>query len=471
MAKIFVSYSRKNIDFCRRLTGELQKRDLDFWVDWEGIPPTVDWRQQIQKGIEEADTFLFIISPDSVKSKVCSEELGIAVKNGKRLIPVVVKDVTRDERPPELSHLNYIFFRESDDFDTGLSKLLTAIDTDYGWVQTHRRLQVKALEWERSNKDNGFLLRGKDLEDAEQQISTNATKNPFPTDIQREYVLRSRQAATRQRRITTGVLTFIIVMLAGISAYLGVPRIQEAIAKEKARGEMVYIPAGKTIFGTDNPLYIDYGFIPRQEINYDAFEIGRYEVTNYQYNLCVQYGNGVCSVPADQTDFRDNSKQNYPVVNVNIYQANAYCRWLGQRLPTEIEWERAARGPDGNAWPWGNDVPTQKLLNMQSLITKEPTSGTQPVDSHPFGASKPENVYNLVGNVWEWTASYQYQAGTTYDPTQFWDGKPETFSGSKFFAQRGGGWQVNVEDVALFNPATGLTEDAEVGIRCAADAR
>jgi formylglycine-generating enzyme required for sulfatase activity len=216
---------------------------------------------------------------------------------------------------------------------------------------------------------------------------------------------------------------------------------------------------------------VGYGFIPRQEVAYAAFEIGKYEVTNYQYSLCVQYGNGVCSVPADQTDFRDPLKQNYPVANINVYQANAYCHWLGQRLPTEVEWERAARGPSGFAWPWGDEPPTEELVNMQSLTTREPTQGTQPVDSHPRGASRPEGIYNLVGNVWEWTSSYQYQADTDYDPTRFWDGSPESFDGRIFFVQRGGGWEINVEDIALFNPTLGLNEDAEMGVRCAADAK
>jgi formylglycine-generating enzyme required for sulfatase activity len=368
--------------------------------------------------------------------------------------------------PEALAKRNFIFFTEAFEFDQQLEKLFTALNTDYDWLKTHRRLQVKALEWERSNKDHGFLLRGKDLKEAEQQISAHANINPKPTDIQREYLLKSRQIAARQRKITTGVSVFFALLVFAITAIV----VMEAIAKNKARGEMVYIPAGETIFGTDNSDYIQYGFIPSQHIRYDAFEIGKYEVTNYQYSLCVRFGNGACSVPADQTEFRDKTKQNYPVTNVTVYQANAYCRWLGQRLPTEVEWERAARGPDGNAWPWGNKAPTDELVNMQSLITREPTSGTQPVDSHPLGASKPEDIYNLVGNVWEWTSSYVYEAGTDYDPSRFWDGKPETFDGSKFFVQRGGGWEVNVEEVALYNPATGLTERAEMGIRCAADA-
>jgi len=163
MAKVFISYSRKDIEFAKRLTAELQKSDIDFWIDWEGIPPTVDWWKEIEKGIEEADIYLFLISPDSIKSKVCGQEIDTAVKNGKRIIPIVVRDSSWDDTPPQLRHLNYIFIRESDDFDTAVKKLMTAIQTDYEWAATHRRLQVKALEWERANKENSFLLRGKDL--------------------------------------------------------------------------------------------------------------------------------------------------------------------------------------------------------------------------------------------------------------------------------------------------------------------
>jgi WD40 repeat protein len=213
MAKVFISYSRKDIEFAKRLTEELKKSDLDFWVDWEGIPPTVDWWKQIEKGIEEADVFLFLISPDSAKSKVCGEEIDCAVKNGKRLIPLIVRDIQWDETPLQLGHLNYIFFRESDEFDVSIKKLLTAIHTDYEWAQTHRRLQVKALEWERINKENSFLLRGKDLQEAELQLATNTSKDPHPTDLQRDYVFKSRQAADRQRRIIMiGSIASAIVM-------------------------------------------------------------------------------------------------------------------------------------------------------------------------------------------------------------------------------------------------------------------
>ena len=166
MAKAFVSYSRKDIAFAKRLTAELQKGDLDFWIDWEGIPPTVDWWREIEKGIEEADVFLFLISPDSAQSKICGQEIDAAVKNGKRLIPLVVRDIPSEDTPVPLRHLNWIFFRENDDYDASLNKLMSSIHTDYEWVQEHRWLQVRALDWQRNNKDSGSLLRGKDLHDA-----------------------------------------------------------------------------------------------------------------------------------------------------------------------------------------------------------------------------------------------------------------------------------------------------------------
>ena len=219
MAKIFISYSRKDIDFAKHLTGELQKSDLDFWIDWEGIPPTVDWWREIEKGIEEADIFIFLISPDSVKSKVCGQEIDTAVKNGKRIVPIVVREIEWEDTPPQLGHLNYIFFSRDDNFDTAIRKLLTAIHTDYEWAATHRRLQVKALDWERNNKEKGFLLRGKDLQDAESDLATNTSKSPHPTDLQREYVFESRKATDRQRRIITGISIAGVIALAVLAVF------------------------------------------------------------------------------------------------------------------------------------------------------------------------------------------------------------------------------------------------------------
>ena len=104
MASLFISYSRKDIEVARSLTEAFNGQGLDFWIDWEGIPPTVDWWKEIEKGIEEADIFLFLISPDSAKSQVCKQEIEYAAKNGKRLIPVVVRDVKSEKSPLNSDH-------------------------------------------------------------------------------------------------------------------------------------------------------------------------------------------------------------------------------------------------------------------------------------------------------------------------------------------------------------------------------
>jgi len=193
MNQLFVSYSRKDVDFARRITERFEAEEMDAWVDWQDIPPSVDWMKEIQIGIEEADIFLFLVSPDSLASDICAEEVGHAVLNGKRIIPVIVREIDVKTAPATITHLNWIFFsRPEDDFDESFAKVLEVIHTDYDWVQTHRRLQVKALEWERSGSEDSLLLRGKDLQDAEAQLTVNGEKSPRPTKLQLAFIEKSR---------------------------------------------------------------------------------------------------------------------------------------------------------------------------------------------------------------------------------------------------------------------------------------
>ncbi len=195
MAKVFISYSRKDIDFSRQLTERFENEGFDAWVDWQDIPPSVDWMNEIKQGIEEADVFLYLVSSASVTSQICKNELDHAVLNGKRIIPVIVQDIEPATVPAEISHLNWIFFsRPQDEFDAAFEKLNLAVKMDFDWVQVHKRLQIKALEWERNEQEASFLLRGRDLEDALAQLTVNADKQPLPTEIQKAYVEKSRQA-------------------------------------------------------------------------------------------------------------------------------------------------------------------------------------------------------------------------------------------------------------------------------------
>ena len=169
MSHIFISYSRKDLELAQRIVTALAENDLDTWVDWKSIPKGEDWWEHIENGIEEADAFLFLVSPDSAASKVCSDEIDHAVKNGKRILPVILRD-TKDTHP-EISKRNWIFCREGqDDFNQSIAEIHETIHTDYEWLQYHRSLQVKALAWQET-QDKSRLLRGKELAEAEERLT------------------------------------------------------------------------------------------------------------------------------------------------------------------------------------------------------------------------------------------------------------------------------------------------------------
>ena len=157
---VFISYSRKDKEFVHILHQALTQSKYDAWVDWIDIPFTADWWKEIETGIEATDTFIFVISPDSIRSEVCGREIDHAVTNHKRLIPIVQREGFETlSMHPALRKFNWLFFRESDDFDSAFQSLVEAINTDLEYVQAHTRLLVRAVEWEKKQRSQDLLLR------------------------------------------------------------------------------------------------------------------------------------------------------------------------------------------------------------------------------------------------------------------------------------------------------------------------
>ncbi|NEQ47906.1 MAG: TIR domain-containing protein [Leptolyngbya sp. SIOISBB] len=200
-ANVFVSYSRRNKEFVQELHGALAATGREVWVDWENIPVAVDWWQEIQLGIELADTFVFVLSPDSVASKVCRQEIEEALQHNKRLVPVVCQDVQPDQVHPELARLNWIFLRSQDDFQKGFKDLLEALDQDLDYVRTHTRLLVRALEWDRNDRDGSYLLRGADLDRANRYLAQGKDQEPRPTALHHQYVIASGEVEAAAREV------------------------------------------------------------------------------------------------------------------------------------------------------------------------------------------------------------------------------------------------------------------------------
>ena len=258
MADLFISYSRNDKEFVQGLFQALEDKGREPWVDWQGIPPSAEWLREIFEAIDKVEAFLFILSSNSVFSKICNQEVDRALESGKRIIPVVCQEIDANVVRPELARLNWVFLRSSDDFAQGLDDLIEAIETDLDAVKDHTRYLVRAREWESNNEDKSFLLRGRELKESEawivrqeaaaktdlEQIAMRLSgekdeKSPpirqeklRPIPLHAKYILSSRQNANRFLRrlfITLG-LAFVLVLAGGTTAFW-----QWGVAEDRGR--------------------------------------------------------------------------------------------------------------------------------------------------------------------------------------------------------------------------------------------
>lgn len=216
MTDVFISYSRKDKDFVQTLHHALAAEGRDIWVDWEDIPLTADWWTEIQRGIEAANTFVFVISPDSATSTVCGQELDHAINHNKRIVPVVYRNT--DAPPEKITHLNWIFVRDSDNFENAFKSLLQTMDTDLDWIKAHTRLTQRAVEWDQHMRNDSYLFHGVDLAEAKKLLAQTDKKPPL-TDLQKQYVIASQTSAVRRKRLTlaglgVGLLLAVLLIIA-----------------------------------------------------------------------------------------------------------------------------------------------------------------------------------------------------------------------------------------------------------------
>jgi hypothetical protein len=198
MSDVFISYSRKDSEFVSILHEALEKSNRETWVDWEGIVKGTEWWKEIEEGIEGADTFVFVISPDSVASKVCQDEINHAIKYNKQILPIVYRDAyelleKENSAHQAISSHNWLFFRDTDNFDQSFKELIDALNLDIAHVKGHTHVLVRALKWDNEARKEGFLLRSEELGDGEKLLKAAEDKDPKPTALQITYLKTSRE--------------------------------------------------------------------------------------------------------------------------------------------------------------------------------------------------------------------------------------------------------------------------------------
>ena len=213
----------------------------------------------------------------------------------------------------------------------------------------------------------------------------------------------------------------------------------------------VYIPGGEFILGSDTG---NEDETPQQNMYINAFNIDIYPVTNAEYKEFVD-ATGHNPPRTWKEGAYPEGTADHPVIWVTWQDAQAYCEWAGKRLPTELEWEKAARGTDGRTYPWGEAFDSAKCNSKESGL-----GGTSPVGSYPDGVS-PSGAFDMAGNVWEWTADwYEAYRGSLYELARY---------GERYKVLRGGSWfdaqdMVRTSTRKSFDPNQGFST---IGFRCA----
>jgi formylglycine-generating enzyme required for sulfatase activity len=222
--------------------------------------------------------------------------------------------------------------------------------------------------------------------------------------------------------------------------------------------EQMYVPKGEFMMGDNG----DTGSreYPKHPIYLDAFWMDKVEVTNVMYAKCVD--SGACFLPVLRLNpfYGKWAYRDLPVVYVNWYGAQKYCAWAGRRLPTEAEWEKAARGTQTLYYTWGNSQANPRLANFAGSLVGEPL----PAYRYPLGAS-PYGVLNMGGNVREWAADWfdeKYYLSSPYENPQGAETGTER-------SLRGGAYDANADDITTFRRYKHEPDSAGLsrGFRCA----
>jgi TPR repeat protein len=199
--RVFISYSREDLDFADQLNAALDLSGFECFIDRHGISGGEDWKRRLGNLISEADTVVFVLSPDSAISETCAWEVDEATRLNKRILSVNCRPLKGASPPPRLRDLNYIYFyaepkAPGSGFGTGLVSLVAALNTDLDWLREHTRYLQRATEWDRGGRPANRLLSGDDIAEAKAWVARRPKGAPEPTTLHLDFIRASEEEAT-----------------------------------------------------------------------------------------------------------------------------------------------------------------------------------------------------------------------------------------------------------------------------------
>lgn len=496
MGHLFISYSHKDKAYAHKLQRYLLEKGFEAWID-DRIDLGARWPHEIEKRVRECDAFILVMSPNSRDSEWVQNELMLARDLKKRIFPLLLEgeawwhlrttqyvNVQGGKLPPASFLLSL-----ADAAPRGVSREVPAPAEKtgaggmpninfYGDVSGNVIIgdsnQIKPAKPGRGalvQPDKlpqtpkikpeivialiglvGTIITALCAWAASPTFLAMMARTPAPTltaalaPVLTSNVPETKPLATQTLDLPINPFfsqssTSLPIGIPDLTATPTFPRVPTSFATETpgikteiidAKGvTMRLVAAGTFTMGSD--AYYDEK--PIHTVKLPDYYMDVYEVTNTLYKACVDSGG--CAAPHDTHSYNDSKYANHPVVYVDWTQAKIYCEWRAARLPTEAEWEKAARGADGRTYPWGNNMPDKTLLNYNG----SEVSDTTDVGAYPTGKS-PHGMYDMAGNVWEWVADW-------YSETYYYDTLGENAFGPQgptsgtYRVLRGGSWGDN----------------------------
>lgn len=484
MAKFFVSYSRSVKTEVGSVVKLLRASGHEVW--WDGdIPIMADWWATILDKIEWCEVFIFVASEKSIISPYCIAELAYGVDRNRPILPFMMDDPTQYTLPPELPHRNQWLLYDGDpahmleNINTATKNITWEKHQDIsaprppepqtGGESLGRQFQeALRLAYDQQFTESKRLLRnirdldygewGRDCDDWLARLNSYAPITELSDDAHTQERARSAWTVHRQqygadydpaniaqklrgeestsRRFVLPLAIGFALLIAGavlLAVALQKPDLYEGAFAPVARNAdwtpmerdfdgvtMMLVPVGCFYMGSTDGASDER---PVDEKCFDApFWIDKTEVTVAEFASLNR------EIVSESSECSDASQSDYPRNCVDWFDAHDFCQSRGARLPTEAEWEYAARGSDGLVYPWGNSFNNLYAITEFYPTGDDYTGGSAPVGSIPEGASW-VGALDMIGNLWEWTNSlyqpYPYDAtdGREQDTTDITDGE------------------------------------------------